>query len=161
MQRKRNNKRIITVFRSYYRNQVLNRFIKNLMVYIPAIEPQAVSIRSRLSNLSAPLVALLSNKDKSLSHRLSIIDLDLLNERLAVHLKAPLARTISLSEQHAFKYENIDLETILAKQGELLQELIAAQRNILNQQAQQILQKEQERLKTKYKNNAGARRRKK
>ncbi len=150
MLRRRQPKKVETVFRGYFQRQALNNLVKNLYIIVPEIASLTKTVRVRLNNLFVPMLTMLFKEHQQMRKKVSIVDLSVLNNTLAIHLKNTSTHMIRISKNNIFKYEKMNLRAILNKQSELLRELIAEQHLILRQESQEILKQEQERLKNKY-----------
>lgn len=138
-----------TVFRSYFRENSMNMMIKNLYVDMPEASSLFTRMRRRLSNLSLPILSGLFKKDEYLRKKIEIIDLTVLNDTLAVHLKRHSFEKIKLPRDAGMKYEKLALGDILNRQSQLLRQLLHDQHAALSEQSKEILEKEKERLKRK------------
>ncbi|TVL99012.1 MAG: hypothetical protein CV087_19715 [Candidatus Brocadia sp. WS118] len=151
MQRKTKPEKAFSTFRSYFQEQKLDNLVKNLLVFLPNSVLRTRNIHSGMNKMFAPLLTYLFSERRQMRRHTSIIDLRALNDTLALHLKNTSTRMVRMSDKPSFKFEKLNLAELLNKQEELLKELIAEQRKALQQQAKQILEEEQERIKCKFK----------
>lgn len=149
MIRKSRPKRIVTVFKSYFKPQRLNRMVKNLFVYLPTIGLWLKITQIGLNKLYEPLMAMFYKKNRYHQKRLNTFDLSKLNGTLALSLRNA-ARTSRMVDTTSIKYETLNLIEILKKQNEMLRYLVSEQQKELHQQSKLIIEKEKERIRNNH-----------
>jgi hypothetical protein len=131
--------------------------VKNLYVIMPEIPVMARRVRVRFTDLSSSFLARLFRKYSGLRRRISIIDLTLLKDTLAIQLRKCSKRMIRISDKTRFRYEKINIGGIMEKQNQLLRDLLSEQQTLLRKQSQEIIEHERNRIREKYSSGAGNR----
>jgi hypothetical protein len=159
MIRKSRPRRVVTVFRSYFKPQRLNGMVKNLFVHLPTIGIGLKNAKLGLTKLYEPLMAILFKENRHYQKRIDAFDLSMLNDTLALGLRNA-ARAVRIPDSTSLKYEELNLGEILKKQGELLRDSIAEQQKALRQQSEQIIEEEKDRIKNRHQRKSRMRARK-
>lgn len=121
--------------------------IKNLYVLLPDIPP-FFSQQTR----TFFLLNRLFSRHKGFERKIAIVDLSQLNETLVIHLKG-VAKRVQISGNEPIQFERLDVRNLLNQQNQLLRTLLEEQQKQLKEQAKNICEQEQARIRKKYNDN--------
>lgn len=137
-------KNVKTVFRSYFSKQKINTLVKHLYIAVPTPNIFIKLINLKLKQFISPLFENFSKEKQRLRNKdLPVLDLDKLNEELAVVIKNKDFHYFHLNQVDKISFSSIELRNILDRQSELLQMMLSEQKAILQEEAKHIINEEQ------------------